>query len=82
MDALKIARVFVHGLGVDDRGTALVQAIVDLAHSMGLITIAEGVETREQADRLRAMGCFLGQGWYFGRELSVDDATATLQGLV
>ena len=81
VDALKIAQVFIEGLGVDDRGTALVQAIVDLAHSMGLITIAEGVETREQADRLRAMGCFLAQGWYFGRELSVEDATTTLQAL-
>ncbi len=79
VDILKIAQVFVDQIGASTRATALVRAIVDLAHSLGLITVAEGVETEEQADRLRQMGCFLGQGWYFARELTVDEATDALQ---
>ncbi|MEY2570776.1 MAG: hypothetical protein QOE63_1126 [Acidimicrobiaceae bacterium] len=81
VDVLKIAQVFVDQIGTNTRSTALVRAIVDLAHSLGLITVAEGVEREDQADRLRQMGCFLGQGWYFARELAVDDATAALRGL-
>jgi diguanylate cyclase (GGDEF)-like protein len=79
VDVLKIAQVFVDQIGTSTRATALVRAIIDLAHSLGLITVAEGVETEEQADRLRQMGCFLGQGWHFGRELTVDDATDELR---
>jgi diguanylate cyclase (GGDEF)-like protein len=79
VDVLKIAQVFVDQIGTSTRATALVRAIIDLAHSLGLITVAEGVETEEQADRLRQMGCFLGQGWHFSRELSVPDATDDLR---
>ena len=71
--------MFVDQIGSSTRATALVRAIVDLAHSLGLITVAEGVETEEQADRLRQMGCFLGQGWYFARELTVPEATDALR---
>ena len=79
VDVLKIAQVFVDQIGTSTRATALVRAIIDLAHSLGLITVAEGVETEEQADRLRQMGCFLGQGWHFSRELTVPDATDELR---
>lgn len=79
VDVLKIAQVFVDQIGTSTRATALVRAIIDLAHSLGLITVAEGVETEEQADRLRQMGCFLGQGWHFSRELTVPDATEELR---
>jgi diguanylate cyclase (GGDEF)-like protein len=81
VDVLKIAPVFIDQIGTSTRATALVRAIVDLAHSLGLITVAEGVERAEQAERLRQMGCFLGQGWYFARELDVEHATAALRGL-
>jgi EAL domain-containing protein (putative c-di-GMP-specific phosphodiesterase class I) len=81
VDVLKIAQVFIDQIGTSTRATALVRAIVDLAHSLGLITVAEGVERAEQAERLRQMGCFLGQGWYFARELDVEQATASLKGL-
>ncbi len=79
VDVLKIAQVFVDQIGTSPRATALVRAIIDLAHSLGLITVAEGVEREEQADRLRQMGCFLGQGWYFAREFTVPDATDALR---
>jgi diguanylate cyclase (GGDEF)-like protein len=81
VDVLKIAQVFVDQIGTSTRATALVRAIIDLAHSLGLITVAEGVETEEQADRLRQMGCFLGQGWHFSRDLAVPDATHALRRL-
>jgi diguanylate cyclase (GGDEF)-like protein len=81
VDVLKIAQAFTDQIGTSTRATALVRAIIDLAHSLGLITVAEGVETEEQADRLRQMGCFLGQGWHFSRELEVPVASELLVAL-
>ena len=68
--AIKIAAEFVRGLSstatdqVDER---LLAALVDLAHALDLTVTAEGVETAHQAERLRAHGCDLGQGWHLGR---------------
>ena len=81
VDVLKIAQVFVDQIGTSSRATALVRAIIDLAHSLGLITVAEGVETDQQADRLRQMGCFLAQGWHFSRELTVPATTDLLRSI-
>jgi len=67
VDSLKIDRTFVDGLGTETEDTAIVSAVIGLAHSLGLVAVAEGVETVEQLTRLRAMGCDLGQGYYFGR---------------
>jgi EAL domain-containing protein (putative c-di-GMP-specific phosphodiesterase class I)/GGDEF domain-containing protein len=81
VDVLKIAQVFIDQLGTSTRSNAMVRAMIDLAHSLGLITVAEGVEHEEQAERLRKMGCFLAQGWHFARDLSVADATQSLRDL-
>jgi diguanylate cyclase (GGDEF)-like protein len=81
VDVVKIAQVFVDQIGTSARADALVRAIVDLAHALGLITVAEGVERAEQAEQLRQTGCFLGQGWYFARELSEQQTTAALHEL-
>ena len=64
---LKIDRSFVSGVlnGGEDR--AIVEAVVGLAHSLGLQTVAEGIETAEQGDALRALKCVLGQGYHFAR---------------
>lgn len=64
---LKVDRSFVSQLGSSARADAVVAAIVALAHAHGLSVTAEGVETRLQADALRAMGCDQGQGWLYGR---------------
>ncbi|MET0188914.1 MAG: GGDEF domain-containing phosphodiesterase, partial [Pseudonocardia sediminis] len=52
------------GRGVDS--PVVLAALVELAHTLGLTVVAESVETAEQADRLRRLGCDVGQGWYFG----------------
>ena len=65
-DAIKIDRAFVADLGADREGNAICSAIVELAHSLRLCAIAEGVETLEQYAAFRALGCELGQGHLFG----------------
>jgi diguanylate cyclase (GGDEF)-like protein/PAS domain S-box-containing protein len=66
VDELKIERRFVAGLLTDHQDRAIVSAITQLAHDLGLRVVAEGVETAEQASRLREMGCDVGQGYFFG----------------
>ncbi len=66
---MKIDRSFIGGLGEDIEDTALVQMIIDLAHTLGMEVIAEGVESEAQAEQLKQMGCDLGQGYYFAQPL-------------
>jgi EAL domain-containing protein (putative c-di-GMP-specific phosphodiesterase class I) len=66
IDAIKIAPTFVADLGRDRDSDAICSAIVDLAHSLGLGAIAEGVETLEQFAALRALDCEMAQGHLFG----------------
>ena len=72
-DALKIDQSFVGRLATDRDTLALVENIVALAHSLGHIVVAEGVENAEQADLLRRMGCDELQGFLLGRPLPVDE---------
>jgi EAL domain-containing protein (putative c-di-GMP-specific phosphodiesterase class I) len=58
--------------------TALVQTVIDLGHTLGLDVVAEGVENAGQAERLRQMGCDIGQGYYFSEPLPVAAAGALL----
>ena len=64
--ALKIDRSFIATLN-DARTHAIVTAAIDLAHALGLTAIAEGIETAEQLAILCALGCDLGQGYFFAR---------------
>lgn len=72
LDGLKVDRSFVQKL-VDpsSRGSGLAAVIIDVAHKLGLETVAEGVETPAQAQALRAMACDQAQGFLFGRPASM-----------
>jgi diguanylate cyclase (GGDEF)-like protein/PAS domain S-box-containing protein len=80
VDMLKIDRTFVAGLGRDPEDSAIVHAVIRLAHTLGLEVTAEGIETADQADNLRATGCELGQGYLFARPLPADAVEAVLRG--
>jgi EAL domain-containing protein (putative c-di-GMP-specific phosphodiesterase class I) len=74
VDTVKVDRSFVSRIGLDD-GSEMVRAIAAIAHNMGMDVVAEGVETVEQLEWLRAIGCEYAQGFYFSRP--VDASTAT-----
>ena len=81
VDSVKIDRSFVDGLGRDPEDSAIVTAVVSMAHALGLTAMAEGVETPDQLAELRALGCELGQGYLFGRPLPADEAVAAMAAL-
>ncbi|HWH93130.1 MAG TPA: EAL domain-containing protein [Baekduia sp.] len=79
IDILKMAKPFVDGLDPgDDEGRALARAIVELATSLKLACIAEGIEAPAQADVLHELGCGLGQGFHFARPMAPDAMTALI----
>jgi predicted signal transduction protein with EAL and GGDEF domain len=79
VDALKVDRSFVTALGQDKPGTAIVGAVVDLAHQLGLTVTAEGIETPEQLAILRSLACETGQGYLRARPAPADDITELLR---
>jgi diguanylate cyclase (GGDEF)-like protein/PAS domain S-box-containing protein len=79
IDYLKIDRSFIADVPRDPGNTAITQAIVAMAHSLGLKVIAEGVETREQLAFLREHGCDEVQGFYFSKAVPEAEATALLE---
>ena len=76
IDTLKIDRSFISEMANGSRDEEIVRAVVTLAHNLDIAVVAEGVETRHQRDKLHAMGCEFGQGYYFSR--AVDAANAEL----
>jgi EAL domain len=66
---VKVDRVFVPGIAESTVDSAIVQAVIDLANAMGIATVAEGVETRDQVAELRRLGCDVAQGYYFSPPL-------------
>jgi EAL domain-containing protein (putative c-di-GMP-specific phosphodiesterase class I) len=65
LDMLKIDPTYVAALGVDTRATAIVQHVIGLAKALSVITLAEAVETADQVETLRTLGCDLAQGFHF-----------------
>ena len=74
IDGLKIDKSFVDMLGQDHRKAAIVPSIVGLAHNLGMGVVAEGVETREQAEELTLLDCGEAQGYLYSRPVPRDQA--------
>jgi EAL domain-containing protein (putative c-di-GMP-specific phosphodiesterase class I) len=71
-DQIKVDRSFVNEMVIRPESRKIVSAVVGLGQSLGLVTLAEGVETREQEKILLQTGCVLAQGWLYGRPLAAD----------
>jgi diguanylate cyclase (GGDEF)-like protein/PAS domain S-box-containing protein len=80
LDALKVDRSFVAGLGGDAEDSGIVEAVVKMAQTLGLDVIAEGVETPAQLDELQRLGCQYGQGYLFARPLAAEVLEESLSG--
>lgn len=79
IDTLKIDQSFVAGLGKKLQNTAIVNAIVELGHTLGMKVVAEGIETEDQLEFLRSIQCDSGQGFFVSGALAADRITDMLQ---
>jgi diguanylate cyclase (GGDEF)-like protein len=78
LDTIKIDRSFVSGLDDDDANQPIVEAVIALAHGLGIEVVAEGIETAAQLDRLRALACDRGQGYFFAQPMPADELAPLL----
>jgi EAL domain-containing protein (putative c-di-GMP-specific phosphodiesterase class I) len=78
VNILKIDRVFTQDIPTDKQVTTLTLSIIAMAHALNMEVVAEGIETREQLDVLRANKCDYIQGYYFSRPLAADEVTRYL----
>jgi diguanylate cyclase (GGDEF)-like protein len=82
IDMLKVAREFVDGLGRDAHDDVITRAIVELAGTLGLLTVAEGIETTQQSETVAALGCDIAQGYLFSRPIEADAVSALVSASV
>ena len=80
IDALKLDLQFIRTAFLEHKDTRLLEAVIGLAKSLGLPTIAEGVETAEQMLALRGMGCDIVQGYYFSKPLPAEEFEKLIPG--
>ncbi len=73
-DRLKIDRSFIDKMNKDEKSAAIVKTILMLGENLGIDVVAEGIETEEQLERLRMLGCRLGQGYLFARPVEAAEA--------
>ena len=79
LDALKVDRSFIDGLGTEPRDTAVTEAIIAMAHALSLQVVGEGTETELQVVELTRLGCDMAQGYHFSRPLPAVEITRMLQ---
>jgi diguanylate cyclase (GGDEF)-like protein/PAS domain S-box-containing protein len=79
VDVLKIDQSFVRTLGTDSRQEPITKGLIELSRIIGIQTVAEGVETDDQARLLQSFGCDIGQGYLFGRPVAAGEAKALLE---
>jgi PAS domain S-box-containing protein len=77
-DELKVDRTFVSSMTTERESRKIVAAVVGLGQSLGLKTVAEGIETQEQADMLVRLGCEMGQGWHYGRPAPAEQLSSVI----
>ena len=82
ISSLKIDKSFVKDVDSGGEDEVIVRTIVNLAHNLGMDVIAEGIETEEQLESLKALGCEFGQGFLFSKAVPAEEATALLKGKV
>jgi diguanylate cyclase (GGDEF)-like protein/PAS domain S-box-containing protein len=79
LDALKVDRSFIDGLGIEPRDTAITEAIVAMSHALSLEVVGEGAETALQVAELSRLGCDLVQGFHFSRPVPAEEITRMLE---
>jgi EAL domain-containing protein (putative c-di-GMP-specific phosphodiesterase class I) len=79
IDELKLDRQFIAPILRSERAAAIVESVIDLAHTLAIVCVAEGVEDQATAARLRDYGCDIAQGHYFARPVSADVLRQTCQ---
>ena len=79
LDILKLDMGFIRGNSNSQRGAGIIGHMINMAHSLDLVTVAEGVETKEQADLLTEMGCDVIQGYFYAKPLPVVEYEAILK---
>lgn len=77
-DVLKIDRSFINEMTSSYKDKALINAVISMSHALNLKVVAEGIETEQQLESLRNLGCDYGQGYLFSKPLSVEDMTRLL----
>jgi EAL domain-containing protein (putative c-di-GMP-specific phosphodiesterase class I) len=78
LDILKLDRSFVSAMENNNESRKIARAIISLAHNLGMDVVAEGVETAEQANEFRSLGCKYAQGYFFSKPMSQDCVEALL----
>ncbi|MCE9594876.1 MAG: EAL domain-containing protein [Planctomycetes bacterium] len=79
IDTLKIDRSFVSGIGAQGENSQIARTIIDIGHNLGMVVVAEGVETLDQLAQLRALRCESAQGYLFSKPIDVDTTRALLR---
>jgi EAL domain-containing protein (putative c-di-GMP-specific phosphodiesterase class I) len=80
VDVLKVDRSFIAGLGQDPEDSAIVTSVIGLARAVGVVAVAEGVETTEQLVALQELGCEFGQGFLWSRPVPANELDITILG--
>lgn len=78
LNTLKIDKSFVQGMNVEsnNKSCSICNAIINLSNTLGMTVVAEGIETHEQLQALKAFGCTYGQGYFFSRPVPLEEAIA------
>jgi diguanylate cyclase (GGDEF)-like protein len=79
VQVIKIDRSFINGIGMSISDEAIIRTVIELSHSLGFSTVAEGIETEQQAEFLYQAGCDQMQGYLFGRPVPADEFIARWQ---